>query len=52
MKSISLDIPKKLSAVVALAGAPNPIIFLLFFFSALIFLITLSLNCLIFSPKS
>jgi len=32
IKSISLDIPKKFKAVVAFAGAPYPIIVLLFFF--------------------
>ena len=43
IKSISLEIPKKFSAVVALAGAPYPIIVLLFSLSFFKFLITFSL---------
>ena len=37
IKSISFFIPKKLRAVVALAGAPKPIIFLFWLLSFLIF---------------
>ena len=43
IKSISLEIPKKFKAVVALAGEPYPTILLPLFFKFLIFLITLSL---------
>ena len=43
MKSISFEIPKKLSAVVAFAGAPYPITNLFSSLSFLIFLMTFSL---------
>jgi len=39
MQSISFDIPKKLSAVVAFAGAPYPINLFPSFFNLLIFLV-------------
>ena len=52
INSICLDTPKKLSAVVALAGAPKPIIFLCFSFSLLIFATTFSFSLFIYNPSS
>ena len=40
IKSISFEIPKKFNAVVAFAGAPNPIMFCDFFFISDKFFIT------------